>query len=159
MPNPYPANDAALERGQKVFQDYCVNCHGLMGDGNGRAAQYLRPQPLNFTVLKRHLVENKYIGGILYYQIMNGITGSAMPYFKTELESAKIWDVSNYVAYKFIGYMDSTIAPEGFPAAYELPWENTSKPPTPGELKNLPTTAPASAPAASEMKGHDHDAH
>ncbi len=114
MPNPYPANDAALERGQKVFQDYCVNCHGLMGDGNGRAAQYLA-QPLNFTVLKRHLVENKYIGGILYYQIMNGITGSAMPYFKTELESAKIWDVSNYVAYKFIGYMDSTIAPRVSP--------------------------------------------
>ena len=29
---------------------------------------------------------------------MNGITGTAMPYFKRDLESEKIWDVSNYVA-------------------------------------------------------------
>jgi len=28
--------------------------------------------------------------GILYYQIMNGITGTAMPYFKRNLKSQKL---------------------------------------------------------------------
>ena len=56
------------------------------------------PPPLNFTTLRRHLVENRYIGGIFYYQIMNGITGTAMPYFKKHLESEKIWDLANYLA-------------------------------------------------------------
>ena len=87
------------------------------------------PPPLNFTTLRRHLVEGKYIGGIFYYQIMNGITGTAMPYFKRELESEKIWDVSNYVAVRSSGYTDATLEPRGIPAAYEPPWTNTYQPP------------------------------
>ena len=94
MPNPYPATASSLARGEKVYQDFCLGCHGAVGDGQGPAAPFMDPPPLNFTTLKRNLVEGKYIGGILYYQIMNGITGTAMPYFKHELESAKIWDVS-----------------------------------------------------------------
>ncbi len=81
----------------KIYQEFCIGCHGPMGDGEGPAAPYLDPPPLNFTTLRRHLVQGKYIGGIFYYQIMNGITGTAMPYFKRMLESEKIWDVSNYV--------------------------------------------------------------
>jgi len=131
MPNPYPATDAALERGKKIYQGFCINCHGPVGDGQGPAARYLTPPPLNFTELPKHLVEGRYIGGIFYYQIMNGITGTAMPYFKRELESEKIWDVSNYIAVSFMGYTDAQIQPRGIDAAYELPWVNTYKPPAP----------------------------
>ena len=65
--------------------------------------------------------EGKYIGGLLYYQIMNGITGTAMPYFKKDLESAKIWDVSNYVARNFVGYTDYGVPPVGVDASYITP--------------------------------------
>jgi mono/diheme cytochrome c family protein len=58
-------------------------------------------------------------GGILYYQIMNGITGTAMPYFKKDLQSEKIWDVGNYVAVTFIGQTDANAEPRGIDAAYE----------------------------------------
>lgn len=119
MPNPYPAEEASLLRGKKIYQDFCIGCHGAIGDGRGPAAEFLDPPPLNFTELRKHLVEGRYIGGILYYQIMNGITGTAMPYFKRALESAKIWDVSNYVAVNFIGYTDGDIPPKGIDAAYE----------------------------------------
>ncbi|MFA5515025.1 MAG: cbb3-type cytochrome c oxidase subunit II [Desulfuromonadales bacterium] len=129
MPNPYPASDAALMRGKKVYQMFCINCHGPIGDGEGAAAPYLMPKPLNFTTLRRHLVNNRYIGGILYYQIMNGITGTAMPFFKKDLESEKIWDVSNFIAVHFIGYTDADISPEGIDAAYEEPWVNPYPPP------------------------------
>ncbi len=129
MPNPYPATEAGLERGKKMYQQFCINCHGPMGDGNGDAAPYLNPPPLNFTTLRRHLVDNKYIGGIFYYQIMNGITGTAMPYFKRDLESEKIWDLSNYLAVYFVGYTDANIEPRGIDAAYEPDWTNTSEPP------------------------------
>lgn len=129
MPNPYPATDAGLERGKKMFQQFCVGCHGPIGDGQGPAAPFLKPQPLNFTALRRHLVQNRYIGGILYYQIMNGVTGTAMPYFKRALESEKIWDLANYVAVSFLGYTDATIGPKGIDAAYEPAWENTFEPP------------------------------
>jgi mono/diheme cytochrome c family protein len=82
MPNPYPSETADLERGKNMFFKFCITCHGPVGDGKGQAAKFLIPKPLNFTILRRHLQEKKYIGGILYYQIMNGITGTAMPYLK-----------------------------------------------------------------------------
>jgi cbb3-type cytochrome c oxidase subunit II len=135
MPNPYPATDEALARGLKIYQDSCIGCHGPVGDGQGSAAPYLDPPALNFTLLRRHLVEGRYIGGLLYYQIMNGVTGTAMPYFKRELESEKIWDVSNYVAVTFIGYTDANIEPSGIDAAYEPRWTNTY--PLPGEQRKL----------------------
>ena len=134
MPNPYPATEAGLARAKKIYQGFCINCHGAVGDGNGPAAPYMDPPPLNFTELRSHLVEGRYIGGIFYYQIMNGITGTGMPYFKRELESEKIWDLSNYIAVNFLGYTDAEIAPVGIDAAYEPAWTNNYRvPPSSGE--------------------------
>ena len=129
MPNPYPATEAALARGKRIYQEFCINCHGPIGDGNGPAARYVSPPPLNFTTLRRHLVENKYIGGIFYYQIMNGITGTGMPYFKRHLESEKIWDLANYLGVSYLGYTDATLEPRGIPASYQGDWKNPYQPP------------------------------
>jgi cytochrome c oxidase cbb3-type subunit 2 len=115
MPNPYPTTKAGLARGHKIYQSFCIGCHGPIGDGMGPAQPYLDPPPLNFTILKGRGIT----GGILYHQIMNGITGTAMPYFKRELESEKIWDVGNYVAVTFIDQSDAGHEPRGIAAAYE----------------------------------------
>jgi cbb3-type cytochrome c oxidase subunit II len=115
VPNPYPTTEAGLARGHKLYQESCLGCHGPIGDGMGPAQPYIYPPPLNFTLLKNREIS----GGILYYQIMNGITGTAMPYFKRELESEKIWDVGNYVAVYFINQTDANTEPRGIDAAYE----------------------------------------
>ncbi len=115
VPDPYPTSAAGTGRGHRIYQSYCIGCHGPVGDGMGPAQPYLYPPPLNFTILKDRGVS----GGILYYQMMNGITGTAMPYFKKDLESEKIWDVGNYVAVTFIGQSDANAEPRGIDAAYE----------------------------------------
>jgi cbb3-type cytochrome c oxidase subunit II len=115
LPDPYPTSDADMGRGHRIYQSFCIGCHGPVGDGMGPAQTYLYPPPLNFTILKDRGIS----GGILYYQIMNGITGTAMPYFKTDLQSEKIWDVGNYVAVTFIGQTDAHAQPRGIDAAYE----------------------------------------
>ena len=115
IPNPYPTTEAGLARGQKIYQDNCLGCHSPIGDGMGPAQPWIYPPPFNFTILKGREIS----GGILYYQIMNGITGTAMPYFKRELESEKIWDVSNYVAVYFINQSDANTEPRGIDASYE----------------------------------------
>ena len=115
IPTPYAATEAGLARGEKIYQDFCFGCHGPVGDGMGPAQPYLYPPPLNFTILKGRGIS----GGIIYYQIMNGITGTAMPYFKRELESEKIWDVGNYIAKYFIDQIDANEEPKGIDASYE----------------------------------------
>jgi cbb3-type cytochrome c oxidase subunit II len=117
LPNPYPTSEAGLKRGHRIYQSFCIGCHGPIGDGMGSAEPYLHPPPLNFTLLAGRGIS----GGILYYQIMNGITGTAMPYFKRELESEKIWDVGNYVAVTFIGESDAGAEPRGIAAAFQPP--------------------------------------
>jgi cytochrome c oxidase cbb3-type subunit II len=123
LPNPYPTSEVGLKRGHWIYQSFCIGCHGPIGDGMGPAQPYLNPPPLNFTILHNRGIT----GGILYYQIMNGITGTAMPYFKQDLESEKIWDVGNYVAAVFIGQTDAGEPPRGIAAAYENPAEEAGR--------------------------------
>ena len=121
LPNPYPATRASLERGKRIYQGFCIGCHSEVGDGMGPAAPRIYPPPFNFTTLNGR----EWSGGIIYYQIMNGITGTAMPYFKRELESEKIWTVGEYVAVYFIGETDADTEPKGIDAAYEVKEEFT----------------------------------
>lgn len=49
----YPNKDspeAAIYRGNIVFNNYCVLCHGLKADGNGRAAKLYNPRPANLVM-------------------------------------------------------------------------------------------------------------
>ncbi len=116
LPNPYPTTDYRMARGQRIYQGFCIGCHGPIGDGMGPAQAFLDPPPLNFTLLNGRGIS----GGILYYQIMNGITGTAMPHFKEELESEKIWAVGDYVANYFIGQSDADTTPKGIDASSEI---------------------------------------
>ena len=115
LPNPYPTTPASLQRGHKIYQEFCLGCHGPIGDGMGPAQPWIYPPPLNFTLLKGREIS----GGIIYYQLMNGITGTAMPYFKRDLESQKIWEVGDYVAHYFINQSDANTEPRGIDAAWE----------------------------------------
>jgi len=115
IPNPYPTTSAGLQRGHKIYQEFCLGCHGPIGDGMGPAQPWIYPPPLNFTILKGREIS----GGIIYYQLMNGITGTAMPYFKRDLESQKIWEVGDYIANYFINQSDANNEPRGIDAAWE----------------------------------------
>jgi mono/diheme cytochrome c family protein len=142
LPNPYPSSASAIERGRWVYEHWCIGCHGEVGDGMGPAAKTLYPPPFNFTVLRERLGADK-VGGIFYYQIMNGITGTAMPYFKRELESEKIWAVGEFVARFFVGVSDADTEPKGIDAAFEMR-EGAHAATRPAE----PPAQPAATPAA-----------
>jgi len=116
MPNPEPVTTGSVERGRVLYTAYCVGCHGGAGDGRGAARPYLNPPPMDFTLLQASgakpsttfdVIRNHVSplnNGIIYYAVLNGIPGSAMPAFKGQLESEKIWDVGNYVGWAFMGW-------------------------------------------------------
>ena len=49
--NPMPPTTPALvEQGQEIYFRRCSFCHGLLGDGEGPAAEFLDPRPRDFTL-------------------------------------------------------------------------------------------------------------
>ena len=120
MPNPVPATVGSIGRGKVVYEAYCIGCHGENGDGRGPARPYLNPPPMDFTLLQASgatpngsnighydFKSNKVSvinNGAIYFAVLYGLPGSAMPQFKGQLESEKIWDVGNYIGYTFMGW-------------------------------------------------------
>ncbi len=121
IPNPEPVTVGSVERGRVLYVAYCAGCHGEHGDGRGPSKPYLNPPPMDFTLIQASgantaggqpgypyspkLNEVSTItNGSIYYAVLYGIPGSAMPQFKGQLESEKIWDVGNYVGWAFMGW-------------------------------------------------------
>ncbi len=43
------ASAMKLNKGRAIYQEYCMACHGVNGEGNGPASKGLYPPPRNFT--------------------------------------------------------------------------------------------------------------
>ena len=46
---PDVGTEAQRESGKKLYLNYCSQCHGEKGDGEGYATPHLRPRPRDFT--------------------------------------------------------------------------------------------------------------
>jgi mono/diheme cytochrome c family protein len=47
---PRDSPEAGIFRGGVVYGNYCVTCHGMNADGNGRAARLYTPRPANLRL-------------------------------------------------------------------------------------------------------------
>jgi high-affinity iron transporter len=48
-PSPPKKTPELLSQGKKLYEQNCVTCHGLKGDGKGQIGAALKPLPSNFT--------------------------------------------------------------------------------------------------------------
>ncbi|HNP29300.1 MAG TPA: cbb3-type cytochrome c oxidase subunit I [Nitrospirales bacterium] len=73
-----------LELGAYVYERRCTGCHGIKGDGNGPAAEFLNPKPRNFIagVFKFKStpgVEALPTDADLFATLTHGLWGTSMP--------------------------------------------------------------------------------
>lgn len=140
---PAAANSDA-SRGRIVYSKNCAVCHGDNGDGRSRAQASLNPAPRDFTApaARAELSRERMITSVTY-----GRPETAMAGFKTQLSSADIDAVVDYIRHGFMAQADLAgvsgishgrrhSAPDALPAA------PASQPPQP---------APA-APRAVDMR-------
>lgn len=90
--NPFPANVESVGLGKRIFEQRCVQCHGVKGDGEGESAESLRVSPGDLTDKKRM---NGYTDGILFWKIQVG--RGEMPPWQLVLKEPEIWHVINYI--------------------------------------------------------------
>jgi mono/diheme cytochrome c family protein len=77
---------AHLKQGAAVFSRYCVQCHGVTGDGNGEVATYMNPKPRDY---RRGIFKftsttfgSKPLRDDLIRTVRRGIRGTSMPSFQ-----------------------------------------------------------------------------
>jgi cbb3-type cytochrome c oxidase subunit II len=80
----------ALDRGQELFSENCVGCHGKDGNGESEANKLLG---ITAVDLKSRYIPSTEAYAILY----SGVRGTAMPSFQ-EMPEKDLWAISDYVA-------------------------------------------------------------
>jgi mono/diheme cytochrome c family protein len=88
---------ASIVRGQTLFAQNCVVCHGPKGEGNGPAAASLRIKPADLTM--PHIWEHT--DGEMFWWLTHGVDdpegGLAMPGFGNTLSADDRWALIDYV--------------------------------------------------------------
>jgi len=79
-PVPLLAGTADADRGAALWQTLCAGCHGETGIGDGPAARWLAPPPLNLT---QHTITPDRIVQVLW----QGVPGTSMPAWRDLPES------------------------------------------------------------------------
>jgi len=92
IPNPVPRSQASIARGQELYQQNCVICHGLNARGDGPLAASLNPRPAD---LRLHV--SQHTEGQLWTWVSDGFPGSAMPAFRSTLSDEDRWNIINYL--------------------------------------------------------------
>ncbi len=86
--------EASIYRGEIAFKHYCVLCHGVKADGDGRAAKLYQPRPANLLTSDKN---------VQYKELIIRKGGAAlarsefMPPWEKELTNEQINDVLAYL--------------------------------------------------------------
>ena len=92
--NPFPANEAVLAAGKKVFSARCIRCHGTAGKGDGPDAEQDHKEDMNLTRADRAAANPD---GVVFYKVWHGRQSPRMPNFEDQLSKEQAWAVVAYV--------------------------------------------------------------
>lgn len=107
---------AHLKQGAEVYSRYCLQCHGVTGDGTGPASVYLIPRPRDYRPGVFKFTSTKYgakpLRDDLIRTVKRGIRGTSMPSFNL-LPPGDLAAVVDYVlALTRRGELESLLAEE-----------------------------------------------
>jgi len=119
--NPKPEATAELvEQGKTIYFRRCSFCHGLLGDGNGPAADYLDPRPRDFT-LGTFKFRTTQSGELptdedMFRTVSRGLSGTGMQAFdsdliKNGLSEQERWAVIYYIKTFVLEFEDPEFDP------------------------------------------------
>ncbi len=124
--------DASLAQGAAIYLRRCSFCHGLLGDGNGPAADFLDPRPRDFT-LGTFKFRTTQSGELprdedLFRTVSRGLSGTAMQAFdsdliKNGLSENERWAVIDYIKTFAVEFEDPELDPVKNDLVVTLPSE------------------------------------
>ncbi len=97
MVNPVAMSAKSVDTGRRLYEIYCVACHGKSGEGDGLVGQKLLLKPYNLSSTNdQHTWDPKdYPDGYIFGMISIG--GAVMPSYANDLSVTERWNVVNYI--------------------------------------------------------------
>ena len=104
---------ANVDRGKVIYKEYCSQCHGATGKGDGPAASSLLPKPAIHANIPFERLPMEYL-----YNVINhggAVMGKSpnMPYWNLTIGQQGVADVMAYLKVTFKGVPDMATAPSG----------------------------------------------
>lgn len=138
-------NHPNVENGAKIYQEYCAQCHGAEGKGDGPAASGLEPKPAVHANIPFEKIPLDYLYNVIYYGGKAVGKSSMMPYWGLTIGGTEgVSDVIAYLKTTFKGApeMASATSPSGGPSGVCPQPRNTKQ--APGKFRNMTSPLPAS---------------
>ncbi|MGQ0737356.1 MAG: c-type cytochrome [Acidobacteriota bacterium] len=90
--NPVQTTAEVVGEGRKLYESHCLRCHGAAGAGDGPAAAFVKPAPLEIASAS---AQARSTDGELFYRISEG--KSPMPPMKQTLSVEDRWKVVQFI--------------------------------------------------------------
>lgn len=89
--NPIPADDLSIAKGEKIYERYCLSCHGIEGKGDGNMSAYFAKAAADLSRSDLDKKDDVYI----FKKITAG--NYPMPGFEQHLSEEDLWHAVNYL--------------------------------------------------------------
>ncbi|RMH02756.1 MAG: hypothetical protein D6704_13640 [Nitrospirae bacterium] len=136
---------ASVERGKQLYKEYCAQCHGFTGHGDGPAASGLTPRPAIHANIPFDKLPMEYLYNVIYHGGRSVGKAAIMPYWGLTIGQQGVADVIAYLRATFKGKPEAQAAQlgkQGVPSGVcPQPRQTRRAPPEFQQLKNpLPIT-------------------
>ena len=95
--------NASVERGKVVYKEYCSQCHGADGNGDGPAASGLSPKPAAHSKMAFAKLPTEYLYNVIYHGGRSVGKSPNMPYWGLTIGQQGVADVMAYLKVTFKG--------------------------------------------------------
>lgn len=79
--------------GQALYEQHCLRCHGMSGDGNGPDAAFLIVPPANFHSDRSRSKTDMELMNVISF----GVVFSPMHGWGNRLSEQQMWDILSYI--------------------------------------------------------------
>ncbi|HEY6327002.1 MAG TPA: copper homeostasis membrane protein CopD [Candidatus Cybelea sp.] len=95
----------SIARGEPLYAENCILCHGATGRGDGPLAGKLPVRPADLT--EQHLFAHKV--GDIFWWVSHGSDNGVMPGFADKLNPDQRWDLINFVLARAAGSLTNEV--------------------------------------------------
>ena len=95
--------NASVERGKVIYKEYCSQCHGADGNGDGPAASGLSPKPAAHSKMAFEKIPREYLYNVIYHGGRSVGKSPNMPYWGLTIGQQGVADVMAYLQVTFKG--------------------------------------------------------